>query len=127
MANNNDSAVSHPASGIVADGLPSRDDCNLAMLAHFLVIVTGFIGPLLIWLFKRDEGGYLERQAREALNFGITLSLFGLLAFLLSFLIIGFFLYPILFLMGLILPVIAAVKTAKGEDFHYPIAIRLVQ
>ena len=50
-------------------GSPSKDDCNLAMLAHLLGIFTGFIGALIIWIIKKDSPGFAHSQAKEALNF----------------------------------------------------------
>ena len=52
---------------------PSIDDRNLAMLAHLLGIVSGFVGALIIWLIKKDQSAYVDEQGKEALNFQITM------------------------------------------------------
>jgi uncharacterized Tic20 family protein len=106
---------------------PSKDDCNIAMLAHLLGIVTGFIAPLVIWLLKKDESAYIAQEAKEALNFQITMSIAFFAAWILCFIFIGFLLMPVLVIANFVLCIIAAVTAAKGQGYRYPIAIRLVQ
>jgi len=79
--------------------------CHLAGLVGFVIPFGNIIGPLVIWILKKDEFPYVDEQGKEALNFGILL----LIA---------------LGLFGLIMIVIAAVKANSGEKFHYPLAIR---
>ena len=51
----------------------SPDAKTMGMLAHLLVIFTGFIGPLIIWLIKKDQSPFVNQQGKEALNWGLTL------------------------------------------------------
>lgn len=58
------------------DGPPPGPDAkNMAMLCHLLAIFTGFLGPLIIWLIKKDQDRFVDVQGKEALNFQITVIL----------------------------------------------------
>lgn len=105
---------------------PTQDERNLAMLAHLLGIFTGFIGALVIWLIKKDESRYIADEAKEALNFQITVGIAFVLAWMLAFIVIGIFLIPVLFIANFIFCIMAAVSASKGKAYKYPLAIRLV-
>lgn len=108
-------------------GNPSKDDCNIAMLAHLLGIFTGFLGALIIWIIKKDDSAYISSQAKEALNFQITITIGFVIAWILAFIIIGIIFFPILFVLNLIFCIIAAIAASKGQAYRYPLALRLVQ
>jgi uncharacterized Tic20 family protein len=105
---------------------PGKDECNLAMLAHLLGIFSGFVGPLVIWLIKRDESLYVADQAREALNFQITIAIALFASIVLKVILIGILLVPIVFIVNFILSIVAAVAASKGKAYRYPFALRLV-
>jgi len=105
---------------------PSKDECNLAMLAHLLGIFSGFVGALVLWLVKREDNGFAAQEAREALNFQITVAIAMMAAFFLKFVLIGFILFPLVFLANFIFCLLGAVSSAKGKAYRYPLAIRLV-
>lgn len=104
----------------------SSDEKTMSMLAHILGIVLGFIGPLIIWLIKKDESAFVDYHGKEALNFQITLFIAYMVSFVLAFVLIGLLLIPILFLVQLILPILAGVAANKGEYYKYPATLRLV-
>ena len=106
---------------------PSIDDRNLAMLAHLLGIVSGFVGALIIWLIKKDQSAYVDEQGKEALNFQITMLIAFVGAWILMFILIGMLLIPLLLIANLVLCIIAAVAASKGEHYKYPLAIRLLK
>lgn len=108
------------------------EDRNLAMLCHLLAIFTGFLGPLVLWLVKKDSSPFLDHHGREALNFQITLLLamtcLGAATFILMFILIGLVLVPVLILvpiLALVAEILAAVAAQKGEWFRYPCCLRL--
>lgn len=105
----------------------SSDEKTMGMLAHILGIVLGFLGPLIIWLMKKDESAFVDYHGKESLNFQITLFIAYTVSFLLMFVLIGFLLFPILFLLQLIMPIIAGMAANKGEYYKYPATLRLVK
>ena len=70
----------------------------MALLAHILGIFTYFIGPLVIWLVNKDNAdkGFIVDQAKEALNFQITLAIAGIVSMILMIVAIGFLLLPVI-------------------------------
>jgi len=99
----------------------------MAMLSHLLSIFFGFIPALIIWLTKKQEHPFIDDQAKEALNFQITLAIGYVAAALLTAVIIGVFLFPVLMLANLIFSIIGAMKANDGVAYRYPFALRLVK
>lgn len=122
----NNSTVVPPQSA-AAESAPGNDDKNIALLSHLLVIFTGFVGPLIIWLLKKDESAYINEQAKEALNFSITMILAFVVCGLLSVILIGLLLMPLVGLWMVVMPIIAAVKCSSGESYRYPLTLRLLK
>lgn len=106
---------------------PSKDDCNIAMLAHLLGIVTGFIAPLILWIVKKDESPYIGEQAKEALNFQITMAIAFVVSWMLMIILIGVLLVFLLCIANFIFCILAAIAASKGENYRYPFTLRLLQ
>jgi uncharacterized Tic20 family protein len=104
-----------------------------AMIAHLstlsgLVLPFGnIIGPLLVWLVKRDEMAFVNDQAKEALNFNISMTIYGLVAAVLIFVLVGFVLLAVLGIAWLVLSIMAAVKANEGVAYRYPLTLRLIK
>ncbi|MBN1352032.1 DUF4870 domain-containing protein [candidate division KSB1 bacterium] len=106
---------------------------NWAMLSH-LAALTGLvgipfgniIGPLIVWLIKKDEFPYVDEQAKESLNFQISMTIYSLISMMLIFIIIGIFCFFGLLIANLALVIIATVKANAGEHFHYPFSIKFI-
>lgn len=105
---------------------PSKEECNLAMLAHLLGIFSGFVGALVLWLVKREDNGFAAQEAREALNFQITVAIAMMAAVMLKIVLIGFLVFPVIFLANFVFCLLGAVSAAKGKAYRYPFALRLV-
>jgi hypothetical protein len=94
--------------------------------------LLGFVIPLAVWVTKKDESPFVERQAKEALNFQITLfaiNLAGIVVGILTFGIGFCFLGPILVLLvpfELFFGVLAAVQAYDGRPYRYPLCARFV-
>ena len=107
----------------------SLEDKTLALLTHLSGIILGFIVPLVIWLTNKDKSdkGWLNDQAREALNFQITIAIAWVVAIVLSAVAIGFLLYPVIWIGNLILCILAGIKANEGVAYRYPFALRLIK
>jgi uncharacterized Tic20 family protein len=101
--------------------------CHISSLAGFVVPFGHIIGPILVWMIKKDQYPLVDDQGKESLNFQITMTIAYFVGFLTVFLLIGFVLLPIIVLVGLIYTVIAGVKANNGEWYRYPISIRFVK
>lgn len=105
----------------------TKDERTLAMLCHLLGILTGFVGPLVLWLIKKDESAFLNDQGKEALNFQITLLLAYFAAGALTIVLIGLLLIPVLFIGSFILMILAGLKANEGVLYRYPFTLRLIK
>lgn len=100
---------------------------HLATLVSGWVPFAGLIGPLVIWLIKKPESAYIERQSREALNFQISIAIYLFISTILFFIGIGFFTYGLAVLLNIVCSIIAAIKVSEGKPYSYPLSIRLVK
>lgn len=111
----------------------STDATNWGMFAHlsaligFIIPFGSILGPLVIWLTKGKEIEFVGTEAKEALNFQITMALAFLVSWLLVFVLIGFLLLALLAIAELILIIMAAISASKGQPYRYPFALRLVK
>lgn len=126
-------------------GMPGAEERQMAMFAHLSALLGGlltsgwggsigfFIGPLIIWLIKKDTMPFVDDQAKEALNFGITLSIVGLALLMLTIMSFGIgalLTVPLMMLIGiaaLVFFIIAAVQSNQGVRYRYPVSLRLVK
>jgi len=106
---------------------PSKEECNMAMLIYILSIFTGFIGPLIIWLMKKDTSPFINDQGKECLNWCITFVICYIVSIILMFVIIGIFLMFALLILNLVFAIMGAIKSSKGIAYRYPFAIRLIK
>jgi hypothetical protein len=107
----------------MTDSPNNSNDKNIAVLAHLGGIFFGFVPALILWFLKKDDNPYIGAQAREALNFQITV-LIGYVAA--CFVLMGFLLLPAIYVANLVFCVIAAVNVSKGADYRYPLSLRLI-
>ena len=106
---------------------PDKDSKTMGMLAHLLAIFTGFIGPLVIWLIKKDTSPFVDDQGKESLNFQLTVLIGYLIGGATSCLFIGLLILPAVWLISLIFAIIATMKANNGEAYRYPFALRLIK
>ena len=134
----------NPAPASVESGI-SAEERQWAMFAHLsallgAVVTAGwagsigcFIGPLVIWMVKKDTMPFVDDQAKEALNFNITVAIAVLALLLFSVFTLGIGLliaipgWIIIGLFWLVLTIIAGIKANEGVAYRYPFAIRLVK
>lgn len=133
-----------PESTPHTDGV-SAEERQWAMIAHLSALLGyiltsgwagsagGFLGPLIVWLIKKDTMPFVDQQAKEALNFSITICI--AFAALWTFTIMTFFIgiiiaLPLMLVVGLyalIYTIIASTKVYEGVPYRYPIALRLIK
>ena len=105
----------------------NQDEKTLAIVMHvFCLVGLPIIGPLIIWLMKKDQSPYLDAQGRELLNFQISYAIYFFVAFLLVFVFVGILILPVLGLAGLVFVIIGIVRAAEGKVYRFPYIIRLL-
>ncbi len=111
----------------------TQEEKTFGMLAH-LTALSGFIipfgsilGPLIIWLIKKDQSAWVDKQGKEALNFAISIAIYAIVSSILIFIVIGIILAIAVGIFWLVMVIIATVKVNNGEDFQYPLCIRFIK
>lgn len=128
-----------------AAGAPSDEEKRWALFAHLSILAGGlvtygwaasfgsFLGPLIIWLVKKDTMPFVADQAKEALNFGITLTIACVVLLILTIMSLGIgalVTIPLLLclaIVALVFVIIAAMKASEGVAYRYPATLRLVK
>ena len=105
---------------------PSNDDKNIATVTHLGGTVFSFIPALIVWILKKEDSNYIADQAKEALNFQITVLIAQFIAAILAWVLIGFILIPIIWIFNVVFCIIAAIASSKGKTYRYPICLRLI-
>lgn len=118
-----------PPPALPPDQQPMSDsDARLwAMLGQLGGIVLGFIGPLIVMLVFGPRNAFVKKESTEALNFQITVLIGYIVSFVLMFVVIGIFLFFVVWILSLIFCIMAAVKNNQGIEYRYPINIRFVK
>ncbi len=105
--------------------------CHASALCGFFLPALGHIlGPLLVWLLKRDDLPEIDQHGKESLNFQISLFIYAAAIIASCFLLIGLLLLPflaILHLLNVVLVVVASIKASEGRVYRYPLTIRLIK
>ncbi len=102
--------------------------CHLSALCGFVLPFGNVIGPLVVWLLKKNTLPLVDQHGKEALNFQITVAIAALVCMVLMFVLIGILLIFVVGLGALVLTIRAAIKVSNGElDYRYPFTLRLLK
>ncbi len=99
---------------------------HLSAFAGFVFPFGNIIAPLLIYLLKKDEMPFVQKHAKESLNFQISMTIYFIIGFILMLLIVGIAIVAVLTVAEIVLIIVAALKANDGLDFKYPFTIRFI-
>ena len=110
-----------------------RDARNWAMGCHMIALTgllgngIGFLlGPLILWLVKREDHPFIDDQGKESVNFQLTMFLALLVCVPLIFVGIGILLMPLIGIFDVVMVIVAGIKAANGEQYRYPLTFRFI-
>ena len=112
---------------------PNKDERTWAMLCHFSALCMfifpfgNILAPLIIWLIKKEEMSFVEDQAKEVLNFQISMTIYLLISGILCFILIGIPFVIGLGIFNVIITIIAGIKANDGISYRYPINLKLIK
>jgi uncharacterized Tic20 family protein len=124
-------------------GVPAAvpaDSRNWAMAAHGTALagvllggVPAFVGPLGIWLLRREQHDpFATEHAQQALNFNLSVIIYAVVAVGLSIVTLGLLLLLVVplgvlgFVGYLVVTIRATIAASRGEAYRYPFTISLV-
>ena len=98
-----------------------------ALLGVFLHFPGHVLGPLIVWLAKRDESPQLDAHGKEAVNFQLSMLLYTVISGVFCLVLIGFVFLAILWVLNAVFVIIASIKASDGKFYRYPMTIRFIQ
>lgn len=100
---------------------------HLSSFVGYLIPMGNILGPLIIWMMKKEEFPLVDDQGKEALNFQISITIYALVAGAGIFcFLIGAVLLPVVMIFDIVYTIIAAIEANKGNRYRYPLTIRMV-
>jgi uncharacterized protein len=98
--------------------------CHVIAFAGLAIPFGHVLGPLIIWLMKRDTSPSVDAHGKESLNFQISLTIWLLLCVPLMFIFVGFIVAIVLAILAIVWVVLAALEASRGGFYRYPLTIR---
>jgi uncharacterized Tic20 family protein len=103
----------------------------MALIAHLVGGILGFLIPLIVWLIKKDQSKFVNDQGKEALNFQLTLLIghfiLGLCICIPIINLIAILLHLALRVFSVVFGIIAAMAVQRGEVYRYPLTLRILK
>lgn len=107
--------------------MPTNDEKMFAAGIYVISFFTAFIGPLVIWLLKKDESPYVDYHGKEYFNFFISYGVYSIVSCLLMLILIGFVTIWVVGVLAFIFTIIAAVRAYEGKEYRIPLTFRLIR
>ena len=116
----------------VTGSLRPDEERTWSMAAHVSALLTlvgipSMIGPLVVWLMKKDSSPMVDAHGKEAVNFNISFMLYGIASIILIVVLIGILLIPIVLITWFVLVIIATTRASRNEFYRYPLTIRFIK
>ena len=101
--------------------------CHLVAFSGFIIPLGNLLGPLILWLVKKDEMPFVDDQGKESLNFQLTMMIAFIVSAILTIVLIGIVLLIILGIFDIVILIVATIKANEGVRYRYPYAIRFIK
>lgn len=101
--------------------------CHLSTFTGALLPFTNFLMPLIIWVAYKDSYDIVDDQGKESINFQITLFIYGIIATLFIFIVVGVFLLAVVALFAIIQVIKASIDASNGKKYRYPLCLRFIK
>ena len=100
---------------------------HLSTFAGLIVPFGSVIGPLAVWLTRRDQDPFIDQAGREALNFGISIAIYGSLVLVAALMLVGIPFLIVGVVAWVVLASLAAARASQGQAYRYPLTLRFVR
>jgi uncharacterized protein len=116
-----------PAAVVEESARTTAAAAHLSTFAGLIVPFGSVIGPLAIWLTRRDRDPFIDQAGREALNFGISIAIYGTVLVVAALMLVGIPFLIIGVVAWVVLASLAATKASQGQAYRYPLTLRLIR
>ncbi|MDG5788370.1 DUF4870 domain-containing protein [Evansella sp. AB-P1] len=106
--------------------MAEKDERLLAMLIYLISFFTAFIGPLVIWLVKKDDSKFIDHHGKEYFNFLISVFVYTIVSIILIVVLVGILFVIVVGIGSFIFTIIAAIKAYEGEYYRFPFIFRIL-
>ena len=113
--------------------IPSKDErlwgmlCHLLSFSGYLIPFGSVLGPLIIWMIKKDDMPFVNDQGKESLNFQLTMLIAVIISAILCLVLIGFLMLGVVLIFQLVVVIMASIKANDGIKYRYPYTIRFIK
>lgn len=107
--------------------MPTNEERTLAAVIYVISFFTVFIGPVIIWLLKKNDSDFIDYHGKEYLNFLISYTVYSVVSLLLMLVFIGFVLIWVVGVLAFIFTIVAAIKAYEGEEYRIPLIFRIIR
>jgi uncharacterized Tic20 family protein len=101
--------------------------CHLTAFTGYFIPFGNIIGPLVIWLIKKDELAVVDENGKESINFQISMTIYATIASLLIVVFVGIIILPVVIIAQIAFTIIASIKANNGKAYRYPLTIRFLK
>ena len=98
-----------------------------ALLGVFLHFPGHLLGPLVVWLAKRDDSPEIDAHGKESLNFQISMLIYNGIAVVFCLVLVGFAFLAVLWVLNTVFVIVASIQASDGKFYRYPMTIRFIQ
>ena len=118
----------------MTDEAVTKEDRNMAMLCHLASLVSlvgvplgNIVGPLVVWLIKREQSSFVDWHGKESINFQISVTIYGIISAILILVVVGFVLLPLTIVFAFIMVIVATMRANDGLRYLYPLTMRFIK
>jgi uncharacterized protein len=97
-----------------------------ALVGFFVPVAGHIVGPLIIWLAKRQDSPEIDAHGKESMNFQISMLIWNAIAAILIIVLIGIPILILLHILNIIFVIVASIQASEGKLYRYPLALRLI-
>ena len=98
-----------------------------ALLGIFLHFPGHLLGPLIVWLAKRDDSPEIDAHGKESVNFQISMLIYNGIAVVFCLVLVGFAFLAVLWVLNAVFVIVASIHASDGKFYRYPMTIRFIQ
>lgn len=130
---NEETAPSEPTETTETAGTPSKDArtwgmaCHLIALCGIIIPFGSVLGPIVIWVIKKNDDPFIDDQGKEAVNFQLTVLIAFIVSLIMMLVVIGFLLMVVVAIYAIVMAIIASMKANEGVTYRYPYTIRFIK
>lgn len=101
--------------------------CHLLAFSGLIIPLGHILGPLILWLVKKDSMPMVNEHGKESVNFQITLTIVGVVCGITAFLIVPILIAIVVAIAAIVLVIMKAIKANEGQSVRYPYTLRLIK